>query len=215
MRCIASFDDLYEELTSNLTWRIREISTLRKMLEAADNNSARALGRAIVTMLYAHWEGYVKGASESYLRYVAARSIPYERLAPAFFYIASGRYIARLQATGSGLSEKIEACHSIMKNRSKTGMKPHAGLISTRSNLTSSTLIEICTILGLEKGGFVDEFGFIDKILVERRNYVAHGEEVQLDPGEFRTISDRVIGLMRKYKTDIENAALRESYLSG
>ena len=47
---------------------------------------------------------------------------------------------------------------------------------------------------------------------MNRRNKIAHGEYVDLEAEDFRTLADDVLKMMRDYKTDLENAASLASY---
>ncbi len=55
-------------------------------------------------------------------------------------------------------------------------------------------------------------YPFIDESIVNKRNYIAHGEFMDVDLGEYKRISDRVFDLIRQYKDDIENIAVSKSY---
>src|SRR3954451_15487526 len=46
----------------------------------ADENLRRVLLRALVTICYAHWEGYVRFAARKYLEHVALRRLQYGEL---------------------------------------------------------------------------------------------------------------------------------------
>ena len=47
---------------------------------------------------------------------------------------------------------------------------------------------------------------------MRRRNKVAHGDYLDLDPADFRTLADDVLQMMRDYKTDLQNAASLATY---
>ncbi len=87
---IQTLEDLNERLTDDLLWRKKEISDLKRLIEMRKFSSSKhkALLRSGVTLLYAHWEGYIKTAGNSYLEFVAIRKLKYEELATNFVAIA-------------------------------------------------------------------------------------------------------------------------------
>ena len=53
---------LVDNLDNDLAWRIKELSIIKNKIPQSKNNEQEALIRAGVTILYAHWEGFVKNA---------------------------------------------------------------------------------------------------------------------------------------------------------
>jgi MAE_28990/MAE_18760-like HEPN len=72
--------DFSEQITQDRAWRLREISDLKAAIVKADERLRRVLLRALVTVCYAHWEGYVRFAARKYLEYVALRRFLYSDL---------------------------------------------------------------------------------------------------------------------------------------
>lgn len=66
---------LVDNLDNDLAWRIKELSIIKNKIPQAKNNEQEALIRAGVTILYAHWEGFVKNAAECYLNFVSLRRL--------------------------------------------------------------------------------------------------------------------------------------------
>ena len=52
-------DEFSDAITSDLTWRIREISDLRTAIRRMDAALKPSVLRAGVPLIYAHWEGHV------------------------------------------------------------------------------------------------------------------------------------------------------------
>lgn len=65
------------ELEEDLDWRMAELAALKLQAAMAPSGSIlqNALLRALVAMLYAHYEGYCKSAIRIYLREVKASGI--------------------------------------------------------------------------------------------------------------------------------------------
>ena len=90
--------DLSDQLVSDRTWRIREISDLQSAVNKADPIGRRVLLRASVAICYAHWEGYVRFAARKYLEHIALRKIPFKDLDRQFL---RNYFLPRLGASSS------------------------------------------------------------------------------------------------------------------
>ena len=84
--------------------------------------------------------------------------------------------------------------------------------IDTESNLTSKVFANIANYLAIATENYETKFKLIDESLVRRRNSVAHGEYLDLEVDDFRTLADEILQVMRDYKTDLENAASMAAY---
>ncbi len=70
---IRTVDQLNEFLSGEIIWRKKELTALRSLVESAKSSTDKqnALIRSGMTVLYAHWEGFVKAAASAYLEFVA------------------------------------------------------------------------------------------------------------------------------------------------
>jgi len=85
-------------------------------------------------------------------------------------------------------------------------------VISAKSNLNSQVLKELCLYLSIDSTNFEDDYDFIDKILLYRRNNIAHGEYIQVDEQMLEEMSNRVIKLMRTFNNLVENDVVLGRY---
>ena len=90
MKKIRTLEQLSDKLAEELVWRKKELSILKSLIDSKSFESAKrnALLRSGITMLYAHWEGFVKVAANSYLEFVAMQKLPYNQLANNFIALA-------------------------------------------------------------------------------------------------------------------------------
>ena len=65
--------DLSAILDTDLTWRRKELSDMKAAIRVADPTSKSPLLRAIITMSYAHWEGYVRTCANRYFQHLTLR----------------------------------------------------------------------------------------------------------------------------------------------
>ena len=87
---IRTLENLNQRLTDDFVWRRKELTYLNDLIDTrtflADKQTM--LLRAGITLLYAHWEGYIKTVATSYLEFVAMQKLMYDELAINFVAVA-------------------------------------------------------------------------------------------------------------------------------
>ena len=206
-----------QQITEDLSWRLKEISDLKTaVLGTADTNLRRALLRALVTVCYAHWEGYIRFAARKYLQHVALRKLQYRDLDLQFL---RNRFLPRLANVSNSrlsLSERCALVDDVLNAASTRFSRVNEDLINTRSNLSFSVFADICLVCGVSIEPFEGKSTFVDTMLLKRRNAIAHGEEdyvAAINPDE---LANDVISLMRTFGDALENHVHLKTYrLSG
>ncbi len=87
---VRTAEELNDKLSKDLIWRKKELSEVKSLIETKTFSSSKhkALIRSGICLLYAHWEGFVKLAANSYLEYVRMQKLSYEELASNFLALA-------------------------------------------------------------------------------------------------------------------------------
>lgn len=205
---VRSLADLTQLLDDELAWRKREITTLKIwLLKPRRQHETTTLLRAAVCLLYAHWEGFVKAAATGYVSYVATLGLRYRDLTPNFVPLGLWSDISQ-----AGLSTS-PTLRTALTERLISGLSERANInweqsIDTRSNLNSKTLSEILCAMGLDNKEYLIKKPIIDLRLLGNRNAIAHGErrpEFGLD--DYIGLSNDIVQLVERIRTDIENAA--------
>lgn len=210
MSKVKNLSEMQNALDQEMAWRIKEIGVFR--VGAGSNGPQRKpFIRAGISLLYAHWEGFIKNSSEIYLSYVESRALPYRDLKSCFVVFGLKGKINTL-VEGKKSLPNIEAMDFIFSKMDETARLQISTAVNTESNLTSEVFRNIAGSLNINTSQYETKFQLIDSSLVKRRNKVAHGEFLDVKGSDFSSLVDEMLNLMRLYKTDIENAASLESY---
>lgn len=203
--------ELQTVLDDELAWRVKELQNLKLALKSSSGLGEPTLIRAGVAMLYAHWEGFVKNASESYLRHVNDQRLKYGELEPCFVVFGVKRHLEHIVRSRKSelniLAVEFFANH--MGDRANLSL---ASAVNTESNLRSHVFENITRSLGIDSTPYSAKFNLVDRSLVDKRNSIAHGEYLEIGAEQYRSLVDEILQLMRQYKDDLLNAAALMSY---
>lgn len=197
-------------LDGELVWRRKEISSLVSVSKSMPDADQRALIRAAVPLLYAHWEAFGKECGVRYLEFVSYKRLTFKLLKPSFQYLRISPIageIARAEVAAG-----IEKLLLIAKAFDETNKDTFKRRINTRSNLRFDVLSEILTLCGLDPSVFDSYRKFIDEELCDARNEIAHGRSTSPSWTAFVAKRDQAFVLMTQLQTEIVNAALNGAY---
>lgn len=210
---IRTKENLIDKIASDHIWRLREINEMRRLIEY-DNISPlqkKVLCRAGVALIYAHWEGFVKKAGTYFLEYVSNQRHFISELKSNFVTL-----IVKGRIDKANESNKYSAFDEITKyilcNQESRARIPTKNVVDTQSNLSTTVLKEILWCLGLDYDIFSSKEKLIDQKLVNRRNHIAHGQEIEIDLEDFSEMIDEVLGLMAAFRNLLENCTVTEGY---
>lgn len=211
---IRTIDDLSDKLARELAWRKRELSDLKYYigLTPTDSTRRKVLGRCGVAILYAHWEGFVKLAGRYFLEFVAMQRLRNEELHPNLLTLSMRKRV-NISPNTRKSSEFGKITNFFLSQMPGRAAIPYKTAIDAGSNLSSAVLREITWCLGLDYTPYETREKFIDSRLLGRRNHIAHGETMDVDPGEYDEMRAGVIEMMTNLKTQIENSAVLKSYV--
>lgn len=204
-------DDLSNQINDDRTWRIREISDLSTAVQRADPISQKVLLRALVAICYAHWEGYVKFATQKYIDHIALKRLNFSLLNPQFTRNHFLPRLAALSSSKTSIAEKCNLVDEIVESSAKRFSRINPNLLNT-GNLNFETFSNICLICGVSPDSFSSMAEFIDLMLLKRRNAIAHGEDMFIDIADREDIVAKTIELMRRFGDAIENHVFTGSF---
>ncbi|GBF81228.1 MAE_28990/MAE_18760 family HEPN-like nuclease [Aphanothece sacrum] len=202
---------LQENLDDDLSWRIKELSLLKNKIPTQKGTEQNVLIKAGITLLYAHWEGFIKYSAECYLQFVSLQKLKYNELDYCFIALCSRKSINELLKTKK-FELQQEIVKNLLDNLEERAKIPYEGIINTKSNLNFDVFRDICMIVGIDYKQYETKKNAIDEELLTIRNKIAHGKDLKKDYADFINIYEIVTILMRNIKDDILNAAITQRY---
>ncbi|WET40733.1 MAE_28990/MAE_18760 family HEPN-like nuclease [Citrobacter enshiensis] len=211
---IRSIYELESYLDNDLAWRKKEFTTLKFMIKDARNHEAKILKKTAITLLYSHWEGYLKNSSQAYLCYLNHLSPKYCDLRENFVQLS--------------LAEKFSSGFSLKKYNSQRDIYKYITgslqeclnidekrVVDTESNLKYQVLCNLMGQIGLDIRLFELKENFIDTIMLKYRNAIAHGDRVQDDEVDlaYDQLETELLDMIMTYQNLIKNAAVTKSFL--
>jgi hypothetical protein len=210
---VRTIEDLSDFLADDLAWRKKELAALRALVEnnALKESRRNALLRCGVTMLYAHWEGFIKASGSAYLQFVSMQRLLYSELSPNFVAVGIR------QLLHSASTSKKSRDHNALVNFFLTRMSERSSIsyktvVDTESNLSSTIFRDVVEKLGLDYTPYEAKGKLIDEKLLNSRNTIAHGTYLQTDLSGYIVLQDEVLGIMEEFRNQIENSAITKSY---
>ncbi|MDB9308957.1 MAE_28990/MAE_18760 family HEPN-like nuclease [Aphanizomenon sp. CS-733/32] len=201
---------LIDNLHEDFAWRIKELSIIKSKIPSQQNEEQHALIRAGITLLYAHWEGFIKNAAENYLNFVSLKGLNHNQLQSCFVALCFKKQINELKTNKFELQQTL--VDFMLNELNKRAYIPYEGIIDTKSNLKFWVFRDICIIIGVDYKKYQLKEKKIDADLVERRNKIAHGKYLLVDYDGYTDIYNIVVKMMEDMKNDILDAAMNEKY---
>jgi hypothetical protein len=211
---IKTIEKLQDKLEEDLAWRKKEILSLKLLIEKDEINK-KILLRAGVALLCAHFEGFIKTASNYYVIYISSKKVKCDNVLYSLLAIKLKKDFDNCSKTDNHsvhglLLEKIEQIKNENFFIKYTDSEP---IISTKSNPKSEVLDEILKTIGIKSDIFTTKKQYIDYSLLYNRNKIVHGERFELNYKDFDEVFNVVMDLLDKYKELIIQAAEKEEFL--
>lgn len=200
-----------DRLTQSIAWRNKELHALLLQIKRAKNLEHQTVYlRSGVTVLYAHWEGFIRDSANVYLEFVINQRLKFDELTDPFKAAILQRALVGQEAI-QNIEKYIDLLPKLFSDISNSKI-PRRYEVNTKSNLTSKVLREITISLGLDYTEYKTKEKIIDKMLVDLRNKIAHGRDSYPTYLDFISTFDEVVSMMRLFKNQIENAAILGDY---
>jgi hypothetical protein len=207
-------EDLSDQFDSDLIWRRKELSDMKAAIKRGDAAAKSVLLRALITMSYAHWEGYVRVCANAYFQHLTLRNLQYSALERQIYVNSFLVRLDRMNKTRLDIKERCKLVNDILDGAGARFGSMQTDLIDTRSNLSSDAIKEICLICGVDGSYFEEMHFFIDTMLLKRRNAIAHGQYEYIREADIDDLVANTLTLMQHFRTLLENKIYMKTYLA-
>ncbi len=219
---------LWTEIENEESWRLNEIHFFQNLLAGIKSENEQAqFRRALVLILYAHFEGFCKFAFLHYIKAVnelkiksneANYSLTAIALADVFDVLRNPQKKSDIfrrslpdDTTLHRFARECEFLENIDKAHGKNVLISEK-VIDTESNLKPEVLQKILFRLGLPHTKFDNIKDKINK-LVGYRNKIAHGESRKgISKKEYEELRDYVYFIMGEVKRDVMDSLKNKHY---
>jgi hypothetical protein len=187
---------------------------MKAAVKSADTAAKPVLLRAIITMGYAHWEGYVRYCANRYFEHLTIRRRPYTYFERQIYV---NTFLLRVDSLHQGrisLEARCKLINDILDGTTGTFNYVSPSLIDTKSNLNTDVIKEICIIFSVESSHFETKRVFLDQFILKRRNAIAHGQQEFIqETGIDKLVAD-ILALMQHFRTLLENKVYQKQYVA-
>jgi len=217
-----------DELEYESKWRQKELLNLHNLLMHIPNEEEKRVYRkALITMLYAHFEGFCKSALRIYIRAINEEKLACFRVNEC---IAASSLVDLFQAIDDPNKNCDFFADASPHKNTKRFFRHHylimelnnllnqevnlsQEILDTDSNLKIHVLGKILYELGLSYNLFDSHIGTISN-LVDRRNYYAHGENVGgVDEKSYSILFKSAYTIMNELKNILFESLRNREYL--
>lgn len=206
--------DLSDQLDADLIWRRKELSDMKAAIKRADAVSKSVLLRALITMCYAHWEGYVRICANLYFDHITLRKLQYSVLERQIYVNSFLVRLDTMNKTRLGIEARCKLVNDILDGAEAKFGYINPELIDTRSNLSADVIKDICAICGVDGAYFEEKRPFIDVIVLKRRNAIAHGQQEYINETDIDVLVADALALMQHFRSLLENKIYMKTYMA-
>jgi hypothetical protein len=210
---IKTKEDLQDCLASDLSWRKKELTNLYNDVRTAKQKKLPTALRCAVVLLYAHWEGFIKNATETYLSYIKFRKLRLDEVNNNILALSLKQKIKEFSESNKA-TYHVEFVNYFRNNMTEQAKFSENDSIKTKSNLNSVILAEIFATVGLDITTYSLKANMIDSQLLNYRNTIAHGNYLLLDILEYNLLHAEVITMLDNINGDIINACILEEFMA-
>lgn len=227
-RQIRTMEQLEEALDVDLAWRKKELADLKLLCNA--QQEMNCLLRSTFVMSCAHFEGFIKYATNAYLAYLSSLELTCEQIRVEYASMIVRNKKHALFNSKSGKKVKVSVVTDMLKYYEEVELtKFRISLddsdmpivdedqpaITTEGNPSPEVLKEISKLIGLDYNTlFKTREQFIDRELLLPRHKIAHGQHYPVSEIELAEAIEYVFTMMESIKSSIislveSNAHLR------
>jgi hypothetical protein len=204
--------NLSDIFDTDLTWRRKELSDLKAAIKAADAVAKPVFLRALITMGYAHWEGYIRNCANRYFEHLTLRKKPFSDFERQIYVNSHLMRLDALYQSRTSLKVRCKLINDILDGASGRFSFLNSELIDTKSNLNTDVINDICLICNVDPSHFEQNRTFLDVLVLKRRNAIAHGQQEFIRVDEIDDLIGNILSLMSSFRNLLENKIYTKAY---
>ena len=174
------------------------------------------LVRAGISLLCAHWEGYIRHAANAYIMLISSQKIKVKELKDNFLTLKMKKKISQVSVSKKTSVQQtlVQEIIGIMETDFTIQYidKPGKRIINTDSNLNYELFQEILQVLDIDNI-YETKRHYIDAMMLKNRNSIVHGEKVFFDKFDFVSLFNQVFEIMESFKGQLIQNADEEKYI--
>jgi hypothetical protein len=206
---IKSIEELVDKLDADLGWRKKELSYLFSKASQKSNIHKDTEIRVTLAFMYAHWEGYIKNACKIYLIYIKSQKERFVDLRSNFLAI---KYFNKINQDDHSFKYYHSVLNDIINSQNIKVDFSENNIIKANSNLTSTVLKSLLSIIVLDENMFELKNKLIDEKLVNYRNKIVHGEYMNYRFEDAEELKNNVFNMLEEFKERLYSAAYNKEY---
>lgn len=206
---------LEDSIWRELAWRKKELLELRLQMRATPTWALPMQVRGGVTLLYAHWEGFVKAAGEMLVAFVGEQGLRYQDLAPGYLAMALRPELAAVrQSERNVLTPEVLLARAVIDRQAQPAKLKVDGSVPTASNLSWRQFEMVAARLEMRTNELELLEHMIDHSLVHLRNTIAHGDRSSpLSLPDYLVLHSKVLALLDRVAHEVLRVADDRAYL--
>lgn len=212
MTKVRSREECLDAIQADSAWRKKEMALIKGRIFYDTERDIDPLLRSAVVLTYAHWEGFVKTASELYFAHI--NEVIHRRAVKLSQHFSDLLMWKKFRQKGEHLFTRNPVPFLTMRREwpCAAGELLPADTINTESNLSSDVLKRLTITLGVDYSFFETKEKLIDESLLKTRNQIAHGERIAVRRDEYETIDREIRQLIDHFQRLIEECVQLERY---
>jgi hypothetical protein len=204
------------QIDQDLAWRETELASLKKEVVQASHGSVKrqTLLRALMAMLYAHYEGFFKFCWFLYLDTIQGTGLNRTHFTDCISILSLKKEF-RMLKSDTPTSTIWDFVQSKLPALMNSPISFEQNLLELRgeSNLYPKNLADYLALINLPNVE-VDENASLLKTLVQRRNLIAHGSKFIVENlAQYKKFEDAVFTVMHQLGIAISEALYNQDYL--
>jgi MAE_28990/MAE_18760-like HEPN len=204
-----------KEIEDELDWRLNEISAIKVQLIKTESQSIKyeALLRALVVLLYAHYEGFCKFAWDFYLDSIQKQQLKRKDCDEKIVWLSLSKEFKQLGGDLSSQGIWNFFTTTLPSSLEDNLIFSKESYLDTQSNLWPNLLKENSQKIGLSYD-LADQHTVLLRTLVGRRNSIAHGrKDLIKDITEYERYEKAAIESMYELGLSVVKCLEERSYL--